>query len=160
MPAHHRLRLDDDNRIQNARPQSIEPDEEQPVGTTKPNPLRCRTAHDIELVAQDQIFGLEPFPRFEQRGKDPPQRSHDLDHRSRSCHGPPSRVESSRMTFLVATALFPKELDQAGHDTLRPLHMYRCARIAIFIHLGTVFSRSSSIFVFLSLSHSVILLSV
>ena len=52
MPANDGFRLDDDDRIQHARPQPIEPDEEEPVGPTKPSPLPCGTAHDIELVPQ------------------------------------------------------------------------------------------------------------
>ncbi len=52
VPAHHGLGLDDDNQIQHARPQPIEPDEEEPVGPAKPNPLPCGTAHDIELMPQ------------------------------------------------------------------------------------------------------------
>ena len=52
MPANDGFRLDDDDRTQHARPQPIEPDKEEPVGTTKPNPLPCGTAYDAELMPQ------------------------------------------------------------------------------------------------------------
>ncbi len=46
MPANNGFRLDDDDRIQHARPQPIEPDEEEPVGPMKPKPLPRGTAHE------------------------------------------------------------------------------------------------------------------
>ena len=51
MPANDGFRLDDDDRTQHAGPQPIQPDEKEPVGTTKPNPFPCAT-HDIELMSQ------------------------------------------------------------------------------------------------------------
>ncbi len=61
MPANHRLGLDDDDRIQDARPQPIEPGEREPIGVAKPQPPRGRTAQQIDPMPQRQVFGLEPF---------------------------------------------------------------------------------------------------
>ncbi len=94
MPANHRLGLDNDDRIQDARPQPIEPDEREPIGVAKPQPPQGRTAQQFDLVLQRQVFGLELFTRLEQRGNDPPPRFYDPDHPSRSCHSGPSRAES------------------------------------------------------------------
>ena len=66
MPAHDTLGRDDGYSVKNARTAAIEPDDQ---GSVDPTQMRSTTRRallqDIELMAQDQDFGLQLPLRLE-----------------------------------------------------------------------------------------------
>jgi hypothetical protein len=66
MPTNHSFWLDDGDGIQNARAASIKPDEQRPVDPTQvPLATRSTLLQDVQLMTQDQDFGLQPPLRLE-----------------------------------------------------------------------------------------------
>ena len=72
MPSHDSLRLDNDDRIQRTRPQSIEPDEEEPIRIPELQPFRRSTQRNIDLWAKGQVVARS--------------RSHDWSHEAAIHH--------------------------------------------------------------------------
>ncbi len=93
VPAHSRLRPDNDDRVHNVRPKSIEPDEQRPICVAELRSPRSRAAQHIDLTSQGEVLGLQPLSRLEPRGETPPRRCENRDHRSRSCQAQPSGCE-------------------------------------------------------------------
>jgi hypothetical protein len=58
VPAHDRVRPDDGDRIQYARPKPIKQDEQQSVQRLQADALRRRTAQDDELLSKDEDLDL------------------------------------------------------------------------------------------------------
>ena len=52
MPAHQRVWLEDDGRIEQGREQPVEPNEDQPVRAPQPEPRRCRPPQNQQLLPQ------------------------------------------------------------------------------------------------------------
>ena len=66
MPADHRLRLDDFQRVQHLRSQTIQPGKHQPINVAESHSLRRSAPQHIELVPKNKDFGLQRGPRPEQ----------------------------------------------------------------------------------------------
>src|SRR5438445_6690744 len=58
MPAHQRLRLEDNRGFEQAREQPIEPDEDQAIGSAQPEPRRRGSLQDNKLLAEKCHLGL------------------------------------------------------------------------------------------------------
>jgi hypothetical protein len=62
MPAHHRLGPDYGYGIKDARAAPIEPYKQSPVSPTQTQPTTRRALlQDVQLMPQDQDFGLQPL---------------------------------------------------------------------------------------------------
>src|SRR5690242_4829977 len=60
MPAHQRLRLEDNRGFEQGGEQPIEPDENQAIRRAQPEPRRRRPLQDKELLAEKCQLGFEP----------------------------------------------------------------------------------------------------
>src|SRR6516162_1303019 len=58
MPAHQRLRLEDNRSLAHGRAQPIEPDEDQAICSAQPEPHWRRPLQDDKLLAEKCRFGL------------------------------------------------------------------------------------------------------
>jgi hypothetical protein len=65
MPAHQRLRLEDNRGFEQARAQSIEPDEDEAICRAQPEPCRRRPLQDNKLLAEKCHLGLASRMRSE-----------------------------------------------------------------------------------------------
>src|SRR5882762_11016749 len=65
MPAHQRLRLEDNRGFEQARAQPIEPDEDQAICCAQPEPCWCRPLQDNKLLAEKCHLGLASRMRSE-----------------------------------------------------------------------------------------------
>src|SRR5215813_5919024 len=66
MPAHQRLRLEDNRGFAHGREQPIEPDEDQAICTAQPEPCWRGPLQDHKLLAEKCRFGLASRMRSEQ----------------------------------------------------------------------------------------------
>ena len=65
MPTHNRLGSDNGYGIKNARPATIEPDEQSAVDPAQMQSAWRALLEHIELMPQDQDFGFQPLSRPE-----------------------------------------------------------------------------------------------
>jgi len=65
MPTHNRLGSDNGYGIKNARPATIEPDEQSAVDPAQMQSAWRALLEHIELMPQDQVFGFQPPSRLE-----------------------------------------------------------------------------------------------
>src|ERR1700738_4645137 len=56
VPLDHRCRLDQDHHLQTARPQSVEPDQEQAVDREQPGSPRPLATKNMQLMAQGEVL--------------------------------------------------------------------------------------------------------
>jgi hypothetical protein len=83
MPTHHGFRPDDGDGIQDARAAPIEPDEQSPVDPAQTRLATRRTLlQDVQLVPQDQDFGLQLPPGLEPVAQRAEEQETDRDHQS------------------------------------------------------------------------------
>src|SRR5262245_30744479 len=81
MPAHHGLGPDNGYGIKDARAAPVEPYEQSSVGPTQMQPaVRCRLLQDVQLMPQDQDFGLQPLSRLETAAQHTKEQKADCDH--------------------------------------------------------------------------------
>src|SRR5215510_12382349 len=69
MPAHQRLRLEDNRGFAHGRAQPIEPDEDQAICSAQPEPCWREPLQDNKLLAEKCRFGLASRMRSEQSGE-------------------------------------------------------------------------------------------
>ncbi len=62
MPTNDGVRLDDDDDVQAARPQTIEPNPEEPVDPSQPGPGRPFALEHRQLMAEGNEFELQRGP--------------------------------------------------------------------------------------------------
>jgi hypothetical protein len=86
VPQHNRVRLDDGDRIQNARPEPIEQHKQQPIHHPQVDALRRGAAQDDELMSKDEDLDVEPRSRLEQQEQRAQYSLDRLDPRSRALH--------------------------------------------------------------------------
>ncbi len=67
--ADHGLGLDNPDRAQDGRKESVQPDQQQAVRIRQPRSLGHLAHEDIELLAEYQILGSEPSARFHPRAQ-------------------------------------------------------------------------------------------
>jgi hypothetical protein len=65
-----------------AQPEPGHPYQQRPVTAAQSKTKRRTPQGDTELVAEQQVLGLKPAPRFEQIGDEHSERVHDRRHRS------------------------------------------------------------------------------
>jgi hypothetical protein len=78
MPAYDRLGPQDCERAQHARPQSIEPDEQQPITARQARPPGSGSPQDVQLMAEKQNLGLKPRSRHQPRSRHHDKQAEDL----------------------------------------------------------------------------------
>ena len=72
MPAHQRLRLEDNRGFEQGREQPIEPDEDQAISRAQPEPRWRRPLQDDKLLAEKRNLGLASRMRSEHIDVNPP----------------------------------------------------------------------------------------
>jgi len=107
-PAHDRVRPDDSDRIQYARPKPIKQDEQQSVQRPQVDALRRRAAQDDELLSKDEDLGLKPGARPEQQEQRTQQRLERLDHRASVTRFGPPRLCPRGWTFRYRQPVEPR----------------------------------------------------
>ena len=91
MPANKGFRLDDHDGVLNRAEQTVEENEDEPVDVPQPRPSRLATQND-DLLAQGNVFGSEPHPRFESQAEDEQQPGQERGHRALHYHTTASLV--------------------------------------------------------------------
>jgi hypothetical protein len=82
VPTDHGLRLNNDDRVQQRRVQSIKPYEQQAFEVSHSHPPRGLAPWHNQLLAQDEILGLKPRSPREPRPYSKQQLDQKLDHRT------------------------------------------------------------------------------
>src|SRR5215471_2394529 len=80
MPAHQRLRLEDNRGLAHGRAQPIEPDEDQAICRAQPEPRWRRPLQDDKLLAEKCCFGLASRMRSEQSDKQSAEQLQEVKH--------------------------------------------------------------------------------
>jgi hypothetical protein len=81
-PANDRLRPADRNRAEKGREPVIEPNQQTAIGIVEVRSFRRLPPKDVDLLAQDQNFRLQPRSRLEERCQDAKNQLERLDHRA------------------------------------------------------------------------------
>src|SRR5215469_14076282 len=81
MPAHQRLRLEDNRALAHGRTQPIEPDEDQAICRVQPEPRWRRPLQDDKLLAEKCRFGLASRVRSEQSDEQSAEQLQEVKHR-------------------------------------------------------------------------------
>src|SRR5262249_39736673 len=81
MPAHQRLRLEDNRGFAHGGAQPIEPDEDQAICRAQPEPRWRRPLQDDKLLAEKCRFGLASRVRSEQSDEQSAEQLQELKHR-------------------------------------------------------------------------------
>src|SRR6516162_7765182 len=81
MPAHQRLRLEDNRGFEHGGAQPIEPDEDQAICSAQPEPCRRRPLQDDKLLAEKCRFGLASRMRSEQSDEQSAEQLQEVKHR-------------------------------------------------------------------------------
>src|SRR5262249_1471247 len=81
MPAHQRLRLEDNRGFEHGRAQPIEPDEDQAICRAQPEPRWRRPLKDDKLLAEKCRFGLASRMRSEQSDEQSAEQLQEVKHR-------------------------------------------------------------------------------
>ena len=108
MPGDHRLRFRDAKRGSPVRPNTRQPDPEEPIGDRQPQPLFLVPAlEDKKLMAQGKQFCLECNSRTERITEENEHGNQDRGHRQEAYRCPAlSAIGTARIEFLVGTPLF------------------------------------------------------
>src|SRR5215475_12819421 len=80
MPAHQRLRLEDNRGLAHGRAQPIEPDEDQAICSAQPEPCWRGPLQDDKLLAEKRRFGLASRMRSEESDEQSAEQLHEVDH--------------------------------------------------------------------------------
>jgi hypothetical protein len=80
MPAHQRLRLDDNRAFAHRREQPIEPDEDQAICRAQPEPCWRGPLQDDKLLAEKCHFGLASRMRSEQSDEQSAEQLQEVKH--------------------------------------------------------------------------------
>jgi len=80
MPPNNRLRLDDENGVQHSRNQPVQPDQQKAVEIPQPNAAAMTAVQYDELLAEKQIFRLQPHLPREPRAEYSQQPAQKRDH--------------------------------------------------------------------------------
>src|SRR5262244_4095325 len=110
MPAHQRLRLEDNRGFEHGREQPIEPDEDQAICRAQPEPCWRRPLQDDKLLAEKCCFGLASRMRSEQSDEQSAEQLQEVKHpRARIAHrgvcaSPDMIFGSHRMLFSTSSA--------------------------------------------------------
>jgi hypothetical protein len=67
MPSEHRLRFDNDYRVENGGDQPDERAQQRSIGSIQPGSAAVPPAKDDQLLTQDNVFRCEPPTRLERR---------------------------------------------------------------------------------------------
>src|SRR5262245_40503584 len=97
MPADHRFRLKDVERVQYLRSQAIEADEHQAINVVERRSFRKLAPQYIELVSKDEDLGFQRNPRPEKSDQCAPDQSANVSHRKQSIN----RFEDARQPSWV-----------------------------------------------------------
>src|SRR5215510_16543554 len=81
MPAHQRLRIEDNRGFEHGREQPIEPDEDQAICSAQPEPCWRGPLQDDKLLAEKCRFGLASRMRSEQSGEQSSEQLQEVKHR-------------------------------------------------------------------------------
>src|ERR1700756_488511 len=102
MPFDHGLRLDDRQRIANARAKPIEANKNQPVDGAEGLFLRSGSPQNVDLLPQRHNFRLERCPRPKQIYDHPNNVPDKISHPATAL--PDSRSTASQIAFATGTA--------------------------------------------------------
>src|SRR5215472_4115543 len=91
MPCDHGRRLENCQRVTHAGDQAIETSENEPIDVTEDKALRRLTPKHIDLMAKNEIFGLQRRARPEQPGHKTPNQLEEVDHLEVGAVQPPMR---------------------------------------------------------------------
>ena len=80
MPAHERLRLEDNRGFEQEREQPIKPDEDQAIGSAQPEPRRRGPLQDNELLAEKCHLGFASRTRSEHSDEQSTEQLQEVDH--------------------------------------------------------------------------------
>ena len=84
MPAEHRFRFDDLQRVPNIGSQRVYPGKHQPVDAGEGQTARGLAVEHIQLVPEHQDFGFQLGPRPEEPSESAPDQLAKVDHRPRA----------------------------------------------------------------------------
>src|ERR1700704_5109596 len=104
MPFDYGLRLNDRQRIANAREKSIEANKNQAVDGAEGLFLRSGSPQNVYLLPQRQNFRLERCPRPKQIGDHPNNEPDKISHPATA--SPDSRSTASQIEFATGTGIF------------------------------------------------------
>src|SRR5437868_584279 len=80
MPAHQRLRLEDNRGFEQGREQPIEPDEDQAISRAQPEPRWRRPLQDDKLLTEKRNLGLASRMRSEYIEEQSAEQPQEVDH--------------------------------------------------------------------------------
>src|SRR5271163_3896671 len=80
MPAHQRLRLEDNRGFEQRREQPREPDEDQAISRAQPEPCWRRPLQDDKLLSEKRNLGLASRMRSEQSDEQSAEQLQEVDH--------------------------------------------------------------------------------
>ena len=80
MPAHQRLRLEDNRGFEQAREQPIKPDEDQAIGSAQPEPRWRRPPQDNKLMPEKCRLGFASRMRSEHSDEQSDEQLQEVDH--------------------------------------------------------------------------------
>jgi hypothetical protein len=80
MPAHQRLRLEDNRGFEHRREQPIEPDEDQAICSAQPEPRWRRPLQDKKLMPEKCHLGFASRTRSEQSDEQSAEQLQEVDH--------------------------------------------------------------------------------
>jgi hypothetical protein len=136
MPFDYGLRLDNRQRIANARAKPVEANKNQAVNGTEGLFLRSGSPQNVYLLPQRQNFRLERCPRPKQICDHPNNEPDKISHPTRA--SPDSRSTASQIEFATGTRISDEQLseiavlqaDMVEHYRARDLlSYYRCNRL-------------------------------
>jgi hypothetical protein len=108
MPAHQRLRLENNRGLAHRREQPIEPDEDQAICRAQPEPCWRRPLQDDNLLAEKCRFGLASRMRSEQPDEQSAEQLQEVKH-------PKTRI-AHRGICVSPDAIFGSHNALALHD--------------------------------------------
>jgi len=80
MPAHQRLRLEDNRGLDQARAQPMEPDEDHAICRAQPEPRWCRPLQDNKLLAEKCHLGFASRMRSEHSDEQSGEQLQEVNH--------------------------------------------------------------------------------
>jgi hypothetical protein len=100
MPAHQRLRLEDNRGFEQGREQPIEPDEDHAIGSAQPEPHWRRPPQDNKLMPEKYRLGFASRMRSEHSDEQSAEQLQEVDH-------PEERITIGAGKTFDANALSP-----------------------------------------------------
>ena len=118
MPAHQRLRLEDNRGFEQGREQPIKPDEDQAICSAQPEPRWRRPPQDNKLMPEKCRLGFASRMRSEHSDEQSAEQLHEVDHPKERiahrdiCASPDAIFSSHRLSMTRRRRLLGQALSQ------------------------------------------------